>query len=48
MNTFRITFITEQGIETTKDFDLKFHSVESVKDWWDMFISLRVRSISKH
>ena len=48
MNTFTITFRTEQGLLASLDFNLKMHSVNAVKEWFEEGTNKTARSITKH
>ncbi len=49
MNTFTITFKTEEGLLASLDFILDMHSVNQVKEWWDEnCVNRSARSITKH
>jgi hypothetical protein len=48
MNTFTITFRTEQGLWSSLDFNLKMHSVNAVKEWFEEHTDKTARSITKH
>ena len=48
MNTFTITFRTEQGLLASLDFNLKMHSVSAVKEWFEEGTNKTARSITKH
>jgi len=48
MNTFSITFKTEQNLKTTIDISLNLHSVQSVKEWFEDIIGKTALSITKH
>ena len=48
MNTFTITFRTEQGLLASLDFNLRMHSVHAVKEWFEESTDKTARSITKH
>lgn len=48
MNTFTITFRTEQGLLASLDFNLKMHSVNAAKEWFEEGTNKTARSITKH
>lgn len=48
MNTFTISFLTDQKILTSLDFKLKMNSVNSVKEWFEEGTNKTARSIKKH
>ena len=48
MNTFSITFKSDQNIKTTIDVNLNLHSVINVKEWFEDQIGKTALSITKH
>lgn len=48
MNTFSITFKSEQNLRTTIDINSNLHSVQSVKEWFEDIIGKTALSITKH
>lgn len=48
MNTFSITFKSEQNLRTTIDINSNLHSEQSVKEWFEDIIGKTALSITKH